>query len=86
MELRTTTGFFMLMGVGGTFKLELAFEPLVGRRVAVLWVGVDHGVDCLLMIDGWARRWTVTSDFFPDWHRPGKWLVDTVITLSNERR
>jgi hypothetical protein len=39
-----------------------------------------------LMIDGWARRGIVASDFFPDRHRPGKWLVDTVIAVSSECR
>jgi hypothetical protein len=76
--LRTTTGFFMLMGVAGA--LDLAFERLTGRCMGELcgWVWTMVWTVCwgTLMTDGWARRGIVASDFFPDRYRPGKWLVD----------
>jgi hypothetical protein len=84
MELRTTTALFILMGVRGA--LELAFERLTGRRMGEFcgwaWI-VCWGT---LMIDGWARRGIVASDFFPGRHGAGKRLVNTVIALSTEWR
>ncbi|KAI9450761.1 hypothetical protein F5148DRAFT_1152671 [Russula earlei] len=82
-EFRTAGGFFLLMGVGSV--LELGFKKLTGRRVCGIWgwawtmawtVGWGS-----LMIDAWARRGMIACDFFPNGLRPGKRLVDAVISL-----
>jgi Membrane bound O-acyl transferase family len=84
IESCTTGGFFFLMGVG--VALEYGFKRLTGRRVGGFWGWVWTMLWTLcwgtLMIDGWARRGIVANDFFPDRYRPGKRLVDAVITLS----
>ncbi|KAH9965539.1 hypothetical protein BGW80DRAFT_1344690 [Lactifluus volemus] len=85
IEVRTTGTFFLLMGVGIVF--EFAFKRLTGRRVGGFWGWVWTMLWTMcwgtLMIDGWARRGVVASDFFPERRRPGKWLVDTVVGLSS---
>jgi hypothetical protein len=87
IECRTTGGFFVLMGVGAA--LEFGFKRVTGRRVGGFW-GWGWTVTWTLcwgtlMIDAWARRGIVASDFFPDRHRPGKWLVEAIIALSNSQ-
>ncbi|KAH9965542.1 hypothetical protein BGW80DRAFT_1344777 [Lactifluus volemus] len=88
IEVRTTGTFFLLMGVGIVF--EFAFKRLTGRRVGGFWGWVWTMLWTMcwgtLMIDGWARRGVVASDFFPERRRPGKWLVDTVVGLSSRLR
>jgi hypothetical protein len=34
-----------------------------------------------MIIDAWTRRGLMASDFFPFAPRPGKWLVDAIISL-----
>ena len=87
IECRTTGGFFVLMGVGAA--LEFGFKRVTGRRVGGFW-GWAWTVTWTLcwgtvMIDAWARRGIVASDFFPDRHQPGKWLVEAIIALSNSQ-
>jgi Membrane bound O-acyl transferase family len=87
IECRTTDGFFVLMGVGAT--LEFGFKRVTGRRVRGFW-GWAWTVTWTLcwgtvMIDAWARRGIVASDFFPDRHQPGKWLVEAIIALSSSQ-
>jgi len=83
-EFCTVGGFFLLMGVGAA--LEHGFKQVTGRRVGGLWgwawtMGwtISWGT---LMIDAWARRGMFAADFFPDGLRPGKLLVDAIISLS----
>jgi hypothetical protein len=81
-EFRTAGGFFLLMGVGAA--LEHAFKRLTGCRVGGFWGWVWTMVWTVgwgtLMIDAWARRGLVACDFCPDWLRPGKLLLDTMIS------
>lgn len=81
-EFSTAGGFFLLMGVGTA--LERAFKGLTGRRVGGFWGWawtmawtVGWGT---LMIDAWARRGLVACDFCPDWLRPGKLVIDTIVS------
>jgi len=83
-EFRTAGGFFVLMGVGAV--LEHAFKSLTGRRVCGFggWVWtmawtVGWGT---LMVDAWARRGLIACDFFPDGYRPGKTLIDAIVSLA----
>jgi hypothetical protein len=86
MEFWTMTRFFMLMGVSG--MLELGFKWLMGRHVGrfcgwvwtMVWT-IGWGT---LMIDRWAQQGIVVSDFFPNRHQPGKWLINTIIALLSE--
>ena len=81
-EFRTVGCFFVLMGVG--VALERAFEGMTGRRVGgfcgwvwtMVWT-VGWGT---LMVDAWARRGMVATDTPPNWLRPGKLLVETIIS------
>jgi hypothetical protein len=86
MEPRTVTGFFLLMNVGTA--LEYGFKQATGHRVirvgglwgwvwSVVW-SVGWGT---MIIDAWTRRGLMASDFFPFALRPGKWLVDAIISL-----
>ena len=83
-EFSTVGGFFLLMGVGAT--LEYGFKQATGRRVGGLWGWVWTMVWIIswgtLMIDAWARRGMLAASSFPDKHRPGKLLVNALISLS----
>jgi hypothetical protein len=83
-EFRTVGGFFLLMGVGAS--LEHAFKGLTGRRVGGIWgwvwTMVWTTVWGALLIDAWARHRVFATDFVPDGPRPGKLLVDAIISLS----
>jgi len=81
-EFRTVGCFFVLMGVG--VALERAFEGTTGRRVGgfcgwawtMVWT-IGWGT---LMIDACARRGMVAVETPPDWLRPGKLLVETIVS------
>lgn len=83
-EFRTVGGFFLLMGFGAS--LEYGFWKVTGRRVCGFWGWAWTMVWTVgwgsLMIDAWARRGMIASDFFPYGLRPGKSLVDAIISLS----
>jgi|SRR6266478_2522626 len=83
-EFRTAGGFFLLMGVGAA--LEHGFKVVTGRRVGGfwgwMWTMVWTTAWGTLMIDSWARRGMIAADFFPYELRPGKSLVDAIISLS----
>ncbi len=83
-EFRTAGGFFLLMGIGAA--LEYEFKVVTGRRVGGIWGWVwtmawttAWGT---LVIDAWARRGMIAADFFPYGIRPGKSLIDAIISLS----
>jgi len=83
-EFRTIGGFFILMAVG--MVLEYGVEMLTGRRVCGLWgwvwtMGWTLGWGTLV-IDAWARRGLIACDLFPEDLRPGKLLVDAVISFT----
>ena len=86
-EFSTVGGFFLLMGVGSA--LEHGFKEVTGRRVGGLcgwaWTMVWTIGWGTLLIDAWARRGMIATDFFPDRLRPGKSLVDALISLFAER-
>jgi hypothetical protein len=86
-EFRTVGGFFLLMGVG--VALEHAFKVVTGRRVGGIWGWMWTMVWTTawgtLVIDAWVRRGTcATADSVPDGPRPGKLLVDAIISLSRK--
>ncbi|KAI0067200.1 hypothetical protein BV25DRAFT_1789320, partial [Artomyces pyxidatus] len=80
-EFGTVGGFFVLMGVGVLF--ERAWERAVGHKVGGLagwtWTMVWTLGWGSRMVDAWARRGLVGSDFLPAGYRPGKALVDVVL-------
>jgi hypothetical protein len=81
-EFRTVGSFFVLMGVG--VALEQAFEGMTGRRVRGLWGWVWTMVWTIgwatLMIDAWARRGMAATDPPPNWLRPGKLLIESIVS------
>jgi hypothetical protein len=83
IEPRSVTGFFLLMGVGTA--LEYGFRQATGHRVSGLWGWVWSVVWTVgwgtMLIDVWTRSGLMASDFFPFAPRPGKWLVDAIISL-----
>jgi hypothetical protein len=85
-EFRTVGGFFLLMGVGAA--LEHAFKVVTGRRVGGIWgwvwTMVWTTVWGTLLIDAWVRRGMRATDSVLDGPRPGKLLVDAIISLSRK--
>ena len=83
VEFRSVSGFFLLMGVGTA--LEYGFKQATGHRIGGIWGWVWCVVWSIgwatMMIDAWSRRGLMASDFFPFAPRPGKWLVDAIISL-----
>jgi hypothetical protein len=83
MEPRSVTGFFLVMCIGTA--LEYGFKRATGHRVGGLWGWVWSVVWSVgwgtMIIDSWTRHGLMASDFFPFAPRPGKWLVDTIISL-----
>jgi hypothetical protein len=83
-EFGTVGGFFVLMGFGAC--AEIGFRELTGRKVGGLWGWAWTMAWTLgwgtLMIDAWARRGMIAADFFPYGLRPGKPLVEAVISFS----
>jgi Membrane bound O-acyl transferase family len=81
-EFSTVGGFFLLMGVGAA--LEHGFKFVTGRRVGGLWgwTWTMAWTICwgTMMIDAWARRGIIATDYLFGL-RPGKLLVDAVISL-----
>ena len=65
---------------------EHGFKRVTGRRVGRVWGWAWTMVWTIcwgtLMIDAWARRGMIAADFFPYGLRPGKLLVDAIISLS----
>jgi len=82
-EFRTVGGFFLLMGVGAA--LEHGFKMVTGRRVGGfwgwMWTMVWTTAWGSLMIDAWARRGMIAADFSPYGFRPGKSLVDAIVSI-----
>jgi hypothetical protein len=87
-EFRTVGGFFLLMGVGAA--LEHAFKVVTGRRVGGIWgwmwTMVWTTVWGTFLIDAWVRRGMCETDPVADrdGSRPGKLLVDAIISLSRK--
>ena len=81
-EFRTVGCFFILMAVG--VVLELAFKGITGRRVGGFWGWVWTMVWTIgwgtLMVDAWAKRGMAATDPPPDWLRPGKLLMETIVS------
>jgi len=76
-------GTFLIMGLGST--MELAFHKVTGKRVrgfaGWLWTMLWILVWGTLMIDGWARYGMIEINIIPDRLRPGKAIVDAIITV-----
>jgi len=85
-EFVTAGGFFLLMGIGAV--MEGVFSRVTGLRVrgwigwswTMLWVALWG----TFMIDGWARHGVFATEFFPFEFRPGKVVVDAIITLTKK--
>ncbi|KAH9997355.1 hypothetical protein BJV77DRAFT_1059170 [Russula vinacea] len=75
-----------MWGLGRGTEFRTVFRRVTGRRVGGLWGWAWTMVWTVgwgsLMIDAWARRGMIASDFFPYGLRPGKPLVDAIISLS----
>ncbi|TFY65563.1 hypothetical protein EVG20_g5527 [Dentipellis fragilis] len=80
-EFWSVGGFFLMMGVGAV--LEGLWERATGRKVCgslgwawtmawVLWWAQ-------FMVDAWARRGFVGTDFVSQKYRPGKWAVKLLL-------
>ena len=82
-EFRSIGGFFLITGAGAI--LEHAFKVVTGRRVGGIWGWVWTMVwttaSGTLLIDAWARHGMYASDFIPNVPRPGKFLIDAIISL-----
>jgi Membrane bound O-acyl transferase family len=85
-EFRTAGGFFLLMGIGAT--LEHAFKVVTGRRVGGIWGWMWTMVWTTawgtLLIDAWVRRGMRATDPALDGSRPGKLIIDAIISLSRK--
>ncbi|KAH9954276.1 hypothetical protein BC827DRAFT_1143989 [Russula dissimulans] len=85
-EFSSAGGFFLFMGVG--VIMEDAFQRATGTPVrgwlGWLWTMLWTLLWGIFMLDGWARHGVLASDFFPDRLRPGKFLVNSVISLFSE--
>jgi len=85
-EFVTAGGFFLLMGIGAV--MEVVFTRATGLRVqgwigwswTMLWAALWGS----LMIDGWARHGAFATEIFPNGFRPGKVVVDAIVTLSSK--
>jgi hypothetical protein len=76
-------GFFIMMGVGAV--LERVWLRTTGLRVQGFWGWAWTMAWTLswgtFMLDGWARRGMIACDFFKPGQRPGKAIVDVIISL-----
>jgi hypothetical protein len=84
--LRHDGGFFLLMGLG--VILECGFERVAGLPVqglyGWLWTMTWTLSWASLSFESWARRGIFAIDFVPDHLRPGKFLIDCVISLLSK--
>ena len=76
-------GFFVLMGVGAV--LEHVWWRTTGMGVRGFWGWAWTMAWTLswgtFMLDGWARRGMIACDFFSPGLRPGKPIVDAIVSL-----
>lgn len=79
----SSASFFLLMGVGAV--LERVWLLVTGKRVQGFWGWAWTMTWTIswatLMLDGWARRGMIACDFFAPGQRPGKAIVDAIISL-----
>jgi hypothetical protein len=61
-------------------RYRLGVWVQAGDRASCRWALGSVGWGTMI-IDAWTRRGLMTSDFFPFAPRPGKWLVDAIISL-----
>ncbi|KAF5367025.1 hypothetical protein D9758_004039 [Tetrapyrgos nigripes] len=65
-------GFFVMMGFG--ILLEGLYKRITGKRVAGwlgrIWTLIWLEVWATFLVDAWARRGLISSQFFPDPYRP----------------
>ncbi|KAI9445222.1 hypothetical protein H4582DRAFT_1914079 [Lactarius indigo] len=80
--------FFVLMGVG--VVLERVWQRATGMQVQGFWGWVWTMTWTLFwgtfMLDGWARHGLIGCDFFSPRLRPGKPIVDGIITLTTNNQ
>lgn len=83
MEFSTVGMFFIMMGVG--VFLEGAYEEWSGIKVGGwkgwVWTTVWLMFWAMWLVDGWARKGLIASDFLPENIRVGKWTVEGVAQL-----
>ena len=86
VEFHTVGGFFLLMGVG--VVLEHAFKVVTARHVGGIWGWVWAMAWTIawgtLFIDAAARRGMLALGSVSGGFRPGKLLVDAIISLSRQ--
>jgi hypothetical protein len=84
-EFATAGGFFLLMGVGTI--MEGAFMRVTGMKVrgwlGWLWTALWMTLWGTFMLDGWARHGLMGNDYVLIGPRPGKFVVDAIIALSD---
>ncbi|KAH9022942.1 hypothetical protein EDB85DRAFT_2119593 [Lactarius pseudohatsudake] len=84
LEFSSAGAFFVLMGVG--VVLERIWQRTTGTQVRGFWGWVWTMGWTLFwgtfMLDGWARHGLIGCDFFSLRLRPGKSIVDGIITLT----
>jgi hypothetical protein len=80
------SAIFLLMGIGAV--MEVVFTRSTGLRVqgwiGWLWTVLWAALWAPFMFDGWARHGAFATEFFPKGFRPGKVVVDTIVTLSSK--
>ncbi|KAA1467709.1 hypothetical protein DENSPDRAFT_793210 [Dentipellis sp. KUC8613] len=80
-EFKAVGGFFVMMGVGAV--LEGFWERMTGRKVrgvfGWMWTMVWILWWAQFMIDAWARRGFVGTDFVSQKYRPGRWAVNLLL-------
>ncbi len=88
MEFSTGGAFFVLMGVG--VVLECVWQRTTGMQVRGFlgwaWTMTWTLFWGTFMLDGWARQGLMGCDFFSPRLRPGKPIVDSIITLTTNNQ
>lgn len=83
-EFSTVGMFFIMMGVG--VLLEGVWEEWFGMGKVRGWKGWVWTMVwtmwwAMWLVDGWARKGMIASDFIPERIRVGKWAVEGVVQL-----
>ena len=85
-EFATAGGFFLLMGIGAV--MEVAFTRTTGLQVqgwiGWLWTVLWTAPWGMFMIDGWARHGVFATEVLPNGFRPGRVVIDAIVTLSSK--
>ena len=84
-EFATAGGFFLLMGIGAVMEVAFTTTGLqVQGWIGWLWTVLWTAPWGMFMIDGWARHGVFATEVLPNGFRPGRVVVDAIITLSSK--